>query len=300
MSDVFDKLRTLQEILSKKYEIEQEIEELPEELATKTELLNRLKRSFIDKSESYESSTNRIKSLRTRLADAESTRERYEQQMDLIKTQREYEALDKEIKDASEKEQELRRELQREEQNLLEMKTNIQNEEMMIKEQEEEIKSEQSRIKLLVKEKRDFLTDLEREETEITPDLDEEILFKFERIIRSKSGLGIVPIRNSVCTGCYMCLTPQYVNDVRLGQGIKFCPYCSRILFYTDEEEIDEFDELFLEDNLEDDKIDDENDDIDEDVSGLDSGDDDFVDDEDENEDEDNGEEEADDATEEG
>ncbi len=34
--------------------------------------------------------------------------------MDVIKTQREYEALDKEIKDATEKEQNLRKELQRE------------------------------------------------------------------------------------------------------------------------------------------------------------------------------------------
>ena len=39
--------------------------------------------------------------------EAEGEREKYEKQMDLIKTQREYEALDKEIRDSSLKEQEL-------------------------------------------------------------------------------------------------------------------------------------------------------------------------------------------------
>ena len=67
--------------------------------------------------------------------------------------------------------------------------------------------------------------------------MDEEILFKFERIIRSKSGLGIVPVRRSVCTGCHMILPAQFENDVRTGESILFCPYCSRILFYSEEED---------------------------------------------------------------
>lgn len=246
-TDVYDKLRSLQDILSRKFEIEREIEELPRELATKNELLNRLKRSFIDKNEAHNSTTEKIKSLRQRLLEAETTREKYEQQMDLIKTQREYEALDKEIRDASEKEQDLRRELQREDNRLIEMKNNIENEEIMIAQQEEEIKSEQSRIKMEIKNKQNQLKELEEEEREITPELDEEILFKFERIIRSKSGLGIVPVRSGVCTGCFMCLTPQFVNDVRLEQGILFCPYCSRILFYSEEEEEARvFEDVFL------------------------------------------------------
>ena len=78
---------------------------------------------------------------------------------------------------------------------------------------------------------------MKKEEKAITPGLDEEILFKFERIIKSKSGLGIVPIEKGVCNGCHMILTAQFVNDVREGEGIMFCPNCSRILFYPEEEE---------------------------------------------------------------
>ena len=51
---VYDKLRALQDVLSKKFEVEREIQEIPKSLATKTELLNRVKKSFTDKSAVHE------------------------------------------------------------------------------------------------------------------------------------------------------------------------------------------------------------------------------------------------------
>ena len=101
MEKIFDKLRSLQDILSKKYQVEKEIEEIPKNLSTKIELLNRLKKTYINKNDEFEKAKNRIKELRQKTIDAEIVREKYEKQMDIIKTQREYEALDKEIKMAT-------------------------------------------------------------------------------------------------------------------------------------------------------------------------------------------------------
>ncbi len=237
MQDVFDKLRALQDILSKKYEIEREITEIPKALTTKTELLNRLKKTYIEKNNELDETKKNIRKYRTLLQEAELQRENYEKQMDLIKTQREYEALDKEIKDAIEKEQQFRKDILKEEKEAEELEHNLEREESMIQQQEEELKDEQEKIKNESKEKEKMLNDLKKEEKGIIPDLNEEIVFKFERIIRSKSGLGIVPIKGAVCTGCHMELPAQFVNDVHKGESILFCPYCSRILFYQDEEE---------------------------------------------------------------
>jgi hypothetical protein len=246
MEDVFDKLRALQDILSRKFEIEREINEIPRALTTKTELVNRLKKSYIEKNERLEENKKKIRMLRNRLAEAEEQREEYEKQMDLIKTQREYEALDKEIKDAIEKEQQLRKDILKEEKDLEELTSSIERDESMISQQEEELEKEQQKIKDESKEKRELLEQLKKEEEEIIPGLDEEILFKFERIIRSKSGLGIVPIKNDVCTGCHMMIPAQFVNDVRTGKDILFCPYCSRILFH---EEVPEEESFFNEED---------------------------------------------------
>ncbi len=234
MTEVFDKLRTLQDILSQKYEIEQEIHDIPKALTTKTELLNRLKKSYVEKNSKRERINDKIKSLRIKLSDAETQRENYEKQMDQITTQREYEALDKEIRDATEKEQQLRKDIIREEKDLEEINATLEREESMISIQEEELSAEQEKIKNESAAKETVLKQLESEEKDVIPGLDEDILFKFERIIRSKSGVGIVPVKSSVCTGCHMQLPAQFVNDVRNGESILFCPYCSRILFYAE------------------------------------------------------------------
>ncbi len=237
MQEVFDKLQTLQGILSQRYEIEREIHEIPRTLTTKTELLNRLRKQYIEKNQQAEDAKHNISRLRNKLAEAEMEREKYEKQMDLIKTQREYEALDKEIRDATEKEQQLRKDILREEKEYEELAHELEREEAMIEQQEKELEEEQKRIQDESEEKKQNLEELKEQEKEVTPGLDEEILFKFERIIRSKAGVGIVPVRNSVCTGCHMRLPAQFENEVRMGEEIRFCPYCSRILFYEESEE---------------------------------------------------------------
>jgi predicted nucleic acid-binding Zn-ribbon protein len=234
---VYDKLRALQDVLSRKFEVEREIQEIPKSLAMKTELLNRLRKSLADRGAAYEAVTARLKEVELRLTEAEGAREQYEGQMDAIKTQREYEALDKEIRDATEKEQGLRKELAKEQEAEEELRAALEKDQLMIQKQEEDVAEEQSKIKLKVKDKNTELKKLAGDERRITPGLDDDILFKFERIIRNKSGIGIVGLSKGVCTGCHMILPPQFVNAVRLGSEVSFCPYCSRILFYQADEE---------------------------------------------------------------
>ena len=265
LTEVFDKLKALQVVLSKKCEVEEEANEIPKVLTTKIELLNRIKKTSADKQKNFDEITERIESMRNRMTEAEKEREKYEKQMDLIKTQREYEALDKQIKDITAQEAELRKEIQKQETYRDELKTQIEKEKVLIQKQEEEVKEEQAKIKHDLKEKQKVLKTLEKEEQKIIPGLDEDILFKFKRIIKSKAGVGIVPIRNGICMGCHMILPSQYVNDVRTATGIRFCPECSRILFCQKEEDINYiYDEDMVVEEEEDDADEEDADDMDE------------------------------------
>jgi RNase P subunit RPR2 len=49
-----------------------------------------------------------------------------------------------------------------------------------------------------------------------------------------------VPIIKGVCSGCHIILPPQFVNEVRIGKEIRFCPECSRILYFKPDEEGEE------------------------------------------------------------
>ena len=272
LTEVFDKLKALQVVLSKKCLVEEEVNEIPKVLTTKIELLNRIKKTSADKQKNLEDVMARARDLTVRMGEAEKERETYEKQMDQIKTQREYEALDKQIKDMVTKEGDYRKEIQKLETLRDDLKNQVDKEKVLIHKQEEEVKDEQAKIKHDVKEKQKVLKTLEKEEMKIVPGLDEDILFKFERIIKSKSGVGIVPIKNGICTGCHMILPSQFVNDVRSGTGIRFCPECSRILFCPVE---GEGDDTYIYDE---DMVVEEEDDSDED-DGDDSSDDDSDDD---------------------
>jgi predicted nucleic acid-binding Zn-ribbon protein len=236
MDDVFDKLRTLQDILSQKISLEQDIQEIPKLLVTQEELLARLKKSFIEKNQDYEKAKAAESEFRNLLIEAETAREKAEKNMDAISTQREYEALDKEIRDASEKEQQYRKDLQREERILSDLDEQIKQSTALIEQQEAELEERRAGIEAEIAEKKRQIDELLDQERHLTPDMDSEVLFKFERIIRNKMGRGIVAIKGNVCQGCHMILPVQFANNVRLGEEIVFCPYCSRILYYEESE----------------------------------------------------------------
>lgn len=238
-----DKLRTLQDILSEKIKLEHEIQEIPKILGTQEELLTRLKRTFIEKNQEYEKVKVAEEELRNMLNEAEAAREKAERTISEINTQREYEALDKERHTAEEKESQYGKELQQKEKLLMELDNQIQQNTALIEQQEKELAERRAGIDAEIAEKKQQVEGLLKKEKQLTDDIDSEVVFKFERIIRNKMGLGIVAIKGNVCMGCHMILPAQFANNVRLGEEFVFCPYCSRILFY---EESTEGEEVFF------------------------------------------------------
>ena len=241
MEKVFETLKTLQDILSEKIELEQKIQESPKLLTTQEELLARMKKSFVEKNQDYERAKAAEAEYRNFLAEAEAKRERAEKNMESISTQREYEALDKEIEDAATKEQEFRNKLQREVRIVADLDEEIKQTQALIEQQETELEQRRREIETETSSKEAQLKALADKEDSLATDLnDPDVLFKFERIIRNKMGRGIVAIKGGVCMGCHMILPAQFANNVRLGEEIVFCPYCSRILFYEESEQGEE------------------------------------------------------------
>ncbi len=245
MTEVFDKLKSLQDVLVEKYDLEKKIESSPKQLDSQDELLARLKKEYIEKNKSYEEIKTVVDQLRKELSEAEASREKGEKDMDSITSHREYEALEKQISEATEKEASIRKDLQREEKKLAELNESLKADEAMISSQESDLNESKSALSNQIQEYKDQLENLKKQEEEITPGLNQEIVYKFQRIIQRNSE-GIVAVKNGVCTGCQMILPGQFANEVRDGEKILFCPYCSRILFYQEvnEDEAEDFSAL--------------------------------------------------------
>ncbi len=293
--EVINILKKLQDILVQKYDLEAKRDEAPKQLSNQKDLLEKTQKEFIEEQTQYDSIKEKVSKLKEDLEEAVKTREEGEKGVANSTTHREYEALEKQILEAKNKEEEVRKELQKEERDLAELDEKLKNSNELITFQKSELESAQNSINKKTDEYTAELNQLDKEVEEITKELNnEEILFKFERIIQRNSE-GIVTVKNGVCSGCHMILPADFANEVRQGDGIKFCPYCSRVLEY-DEDSTDEAEDFFsletagslagLDDDDYDDEedLDEERDDEDslyDDEDSLDSSDDDDEDDED-------------------
>ncbi|MBR4426196.1 MAG: hypothetical protein IKS77_00715 [Spirochaetales bacterium] len=256
MKEIYNTLSKLQVVLAKMFEVEDEIKEIPMALADKEAVLQKTKITYLELHEKSEKVKEELKTLRIRLDEAGVKRETCEKMMETITQAREFETLQKEIEEAKNAEQTLRKGLIAKEKFYDELNAKLSIQEEIMAQQTEEVEEETKVKDQLVAEKQAVLDDIIAQKNELAKDFDPNLLFKFERIIRNKGGIGIVPIHGIVCEGCHMTLPAQYVNDVRRsttsegeGEGaedeIHFCPYCSRVLYYEESAEDQHFDNLF-------------------------------------------------------
>jgi len=61
---------------------------------------------------------------------------------------------------------------------------------------------------------------------------------QYQRIRKSKGGgKALVGMQNEACSGCFMALRPQMINEILAGEKIHVCRSCGRMLYNPDHPE---------------------------------------------------------------
>lgn len=64
---------------------------------------------------------------------------------------------------------------------------------------------------------------------------DTSILRKYERILKAREGLAVIPVIEETCTGCNMRIPPQqYIQLLQTGKLMN-CPQCQRFIFVPED-----------------------------------------------------------------
>lgn len=271
MKDILKKLSMLQKVLQEYYELEKEIESIPKDLSDRDEMLSRKREQYAKAIEKEQDLKKRVIDFEEAYNNAKIKRAELEAKSAGITSQREFETHQIELSKAKETEhnyynlkEDTKRRVVQESENVADIQMTLNE---LQKNVDEDKKNISSRLEELIAE-RDAL---KQKKDKYSKDIDPTLLFKFERIVKSKGG-GSVAVKGRVCQGCHMELPVQFVNTIKKGEEVMFCPYCSRVLYYQegDDSDIDALhdDSILLDD-------DDENDIIDDDMEILSSDDDD-------------------------
>ena len=216
------------------FRFEDELESIPETIKKKEE-------EFKEKNSSLKKLEDDLKALVMKRKEREGDLEakegsirKYQQQLNQVKTNKEYSALQEEIgrvkADNSIIEEAILNlfdEIDAGNKKIAKEKDFLKSEEAAFNEEKKKLIEESNRIKT-------ELDGLKKQRAELTAKVDKNILKKYERIIKNKDGLAVVTIADEACQGCFRVMPPQVVNEIKMNDELVFCENCARIL-YLDE-----------------------------------------------------------------
>lgn len=226
-----DLLIELQELDSQIYALMNRKTEIPL-------MLKKLDDSFKEKGQQLKLAEDALKTCLVKqkgkendLLSEEETIKKCQGQLNQIKTNKEYTAMQHEIEghkaDKSMLEDEVINIMDEAEKKLGEI-TKVKG---ILKGEEVNLNTEKTKVNSELKEIETRLSFLNSQRAELASKIDKSVLGKYERILKGKNGLAMVPVRMDSCGGCHLNLPPQVINEIKMKKDIIFCESCARILY---------------------------------------------------------------------
>lgn len=213
------------------FRIERDLESIPQEL-------KKMDDAFEEKKSNLKKLEDGLKALQVKrkekemdLESKEGSIKKFQSQLYQVKTNKEYSALEGEIARTKADNSLI-------EEEILKIFDQMDAENQKISKEKEFLKAEEGK---LVQQKKKFDEDVSRMKAEaeglnaqraaISGKIDKSILAKYDRIIKSKDGLAVVPVAGESCQGCFRILPPQVIHEIRTKKELICCGSCARILY---------------------------------------------------------------------
>jgi predicted nucleic acid-binding Zn-ribbon protein len=167
------------------------------------------------------------------LAAIQTRLSKYKNQLMEVKTNKEYQAMQKEMSVAEQ-------EISEHETRMLERMEEGDGLASELKAAEAALKADQAEVarelKQLEAEKEDVERELQRTTEErgaLAAQISKEALAVFDRVAHGRKGLAVAEARDGLCTVCHVRIRPQVYNEVRRNDSLIQCDSCTRILYFV-------------------------------------------------------------------
>ena len=231
---VEDKLKTLfrlQEVLSGidekralRGELPLEVEDLEDEVAGLATRIEKITRDIEELNQAVVQKGEEIKL-------AKESVERYKDQLNSVRNNREYDVLTKEI-EYQELEIQLCEKKIKEAQVKINERVQDRNRAQHNKDDRmKDLESKRSELDEIMEETRAEEEQLREKAEDLEMRIEPRLLQSFKRIRKNvRNGLGIVYVQRDACGGCFNKIPPQRQLDIKMHKKVIVCEYCGRIL----------------------------------------------------------------------
>lgn len=163
--------------------------------------------------------------------EAQANLERYNNQLNEVRNNREYDSLSKQI-DYERLEVELCNKKIKEATDQVAYRTNdLEIAKTEREERQKDLDEKKSELEDILAETREEETMLKERAKDLEVKIEPRLLSSFKRIRKSaRNGLGIVYVQRDACGGCFNKIPPQRQLDIKMHKKIILCEYCGRIL----------------------------------------------------------------------
>ena len=157
--------------------------------------------------------------------------EKYKEQLDNVRNNREYDHLSKEIEFETLEIELAEKRIKEFTQNVKALKEQIEKSKTFLEERSADLHQKKDELDEIIAETKQQEEQLRDEIKGIEAEADPRLLQAFKRIRKSaRNGLAIVAIERGACGGCFNKIPPQKQMDIKLGKKVIVCEYCGRIM----------------------------------------------------------------------
>lgn len=165
----------------------------------------------------------------------EERSKRSKEKLEQIKTNQEFQALQKEIESLDKNSAVIKENAAKLAEELEKHSKELQTYETAMSEAKAKLEAESAKIKA---ESSIFETDLSRLNAlraDAIVGIDKRYLSTYDRVRQGRNGVGVVGAQGGTCRGCNMRIPPQIYNELQRGNELYTCPSCRRILIFKDQ-----------------------------------------------------------------
>ena len=214
----------------------QDLNELLGDLPKKVDKLRQEEESLIN---AVDKGKNRLKEIKLALNKAEHRMAEIKQKIDKLKDQlslvtsnKQYDALTQEIEYLKQEMDEVELEDLELEEEKETLQNDLQEKEENLESLSENLSTRRDRLEDLIAESADKKSELEKEREEKSIHIDPSVLGRYMRIRDARDGLAVVTLDGNSCSGCGFVVPTQSVSFIRKKTLLYNCDICSRFLYF--------------------------------------------------------------------